>query len=187
MTRIAYIFLLAGIFSATSTWSADKGSNGLSAIQQEAFDVGKQYLEGRILKCEDNFFYKYSWGISASKPNIFQVLEPQVFLLDVGAISSIDQLNGLEWSGGMKLKFKAIRVLEEQSSGTWTWGQWVERPSGINIAYAKNGGQWAMKPSMDGVFGDPPAACDDIPVKPPPVNKKEAAPAKPATAKPFKI
>lgn len=185
--KIEACILVVGIGAATSAWSSDKRVTESSAIQQEAFNVGQQYMQSRLLKCGDDFFYKYTWGISAGKPNIFQVLDPEVVLLDNGPISSVDQLNGLEWSGGMKFKFKAIRVLEEQSPGNWIWSRWVERPNGINIVYTKNGGKWDMMPSMDGVFSSPPATCDEIPVKPPIVNKKDATPPKTETAKPFKI
>ena len=185
MNRIICV-LLVGILSVTSVGASGKGASGLSVLQQEAFEIGKQYLGSRLLKCDDIFFYKYTWGISAGTPSIFQVLDPEVVLLDGGPISSVDQLNGLEWSGGMKFKFRAIRVLE-QNPGTGSWGQWVERPNGINIAYVKSGGQWAMNPSMDGAFADPPASCGDIAVKPPPVAKKDPAPEKSTPAKPFKI
>jgi hypothetical protein len=192
--------ILVGLFSIAAANAAPLSADSPRA---EAFTVGKDYIASKITSCGDAQFYRYTWGgLSSRKPNLFQVLEPKVVLRGPYEISTTDQLNGLEWQGGMTLNFKAIRPLiehepvdcsgpecaelreEHEKKPKWQWGEWVERPAGISIVYEKRNGQWNNQPALEGLFGEP-ISCEEIPLMPPPVKTK-FTPATPATPAPKK-
>ncbi|AMO94022.1 hypothetical protein CFter6_1310 [Collimonas fungivorans] len=187
------IFIASLIFIPVFSHATKKEEVKDSKESTEAFVIGKQYIESKIFQCNGQHFFRYRWGISDGVPSFFQILEPKITLFSGRPITDVERLNGLQWKGGMKLTFRAIRVLEEipvpSCSGigcedfnkaqkadkpSWRWSEWAERPNGINIVFEKRNGEWDNQPSIDGNFSDP-KSCEAIPFETPQVKLPSAS------------
>lgn len=171
-------------------------------INADAMSIGLDFIQHQILKCDNQYFIKYQWGISNGSGVWLQLLDPKAALLTGQPPTDVDRLNGLEWRGGMKLAFRAFRALQETpppSCGgsdcaafnethrndrpTFSWDNWTTRDSGITIIFSKINGKWINQPSPDGFFVRP-GTCSDIPLMPPKVNLPPATTQSPARTKP---
>lgn len=135
-------------------------ANAKSPDFNEANALGMKYMNSRFFSgCKNNaFIFKHSTNLTSVQTNYFQVLEPVTTIFEGPKVTEIDRLNGLEWRGGARLNFKAIRLLQNKES----WTDWVQRANGFTMLIEKRKGKWEIGGSWDGYFEDA-GSCNELP------------------------
>lgn len=147
------------IIALISTFLINGMANARSPEYTEANALGMKYMSNAFFYgCKEKvFIFKHSTNLTSVQTHIFQVIDPRITVYEESKVTEIDRLNGLEWKGGARLNFKAIRTLLSNGS----WREWSQRASGFTMLMEKRQGKWEVGGSWDGYFENAESCADN--------------------------
>lgn len=104
---------------------------------KEALAFAANYLKSHLSRCGKDIFIKLRGGYEdrgyrgtpfGGIANTYQLLEPRIAVQPLRAITDIDKLNGLQWSGWIVITAKAARplLISDENEKIAEWGEWYD-------------------------------------------------------------
>jgi hypothetical protein len=146
-----------------------------SPLGPEALTFATDHVKSHLMRCKDGMFLKVQqWGGNSYYPYFYQLLEPNVAVQPLRAISDVDRLNRLEWAGRLIIVAKAVRYVGAEDFKP-SWAPWIDPMTttfgghefgGLWIDLRKSNGQWELASDLKRVELMAPMDCSAIPARP---------------------